>query len=192
MPGDKKRAIEREEIKKGALVLLTGQHFAGYGAVTEDAQPYGYPELRIPAATEQGSYVQFFEQCFEWEEMMYFFYPYFWGRKDQWIENSTASDSDPLFETFLRAGSVRAVLPVRPNYGKALAYYLTFGEPWNGGEAPILDDELYVAIVDEIADAQDASLADAVPYGDPWTYTQPTELVKLQDDSTLPTFEPAG
>lgn len=185
LPPDKKREIEREELKKGALVLLTDQHFADFGALTEPAAPYDYPEIRPEEALAEGRYVQFFEQCFEWEQLAYFCYPYFWGRKDQWVENSTATDSDPVFEAFLQAGAARVVVPVRPRYEKLLAYYLTFGSIWGGGETPIVNDPLYVSVVDEITESQDVSLDDAVPYGESWTYALPTALIKIQDDATL-------
>jgi len=55
----------------------------------------------------------------------------------------------------------------------------------------VLDNPLYVSLVEEIAEAQDVALDDAEPYGDPWTYTLPTTLVKLQADAALPTW-PAG
>jgi hypothetical protein len=188
-PPDKKRQIERTELKKASLVLLTDQHFVDFDATVENAVPHGYPEIDPAEALKEGSYIQFFELSFEWEQMTYIFYPYFWGRKEKWVENSSLTDTDTLFEAFLNAGAARVVVPVRPGYEKALAYYLKFGETWNGGDAPVLDDELFVSIVDEIADSQGVTLENAVEYGDPWTYTLPTELVILQENSALPSWE---
>ena len=137
----------------------------------------------------EAPYIQFLEQCFEWQNMTYLFYPYLWGRKSQWVQNSGQADGDPIFEAFLRAGAARVLVPVRPNYEKTVCYYLRSGEIWNGGGLPVLEDELYVSIADEIAASQDVSLDDAVPYGEPWTYRLPTSLVKLQADATLPSWE---
>ena len=186
---DKKRQIEKDELQKGALILLTNQHFADFDAVVPDSEPYGYPELDVDEAMEEGRYAQFMQQCFEWVNVTYSYYPYIWGRKSEWVTTSSASDSDAQFESFLKAGAARVLVPVRPTYEKSLLYYLTTGEIWNGGEPPVIDDPNYVAIVDEIAEAQDVSLEDAEKYGDPWTYSVPTELVKLQDDAELPSWE---
>jgi hypothetical protein len=186
-----KRGIEARELKRGCLELLTNQYFQDFDATTTKAQPYGYPEFRVPEAMREGPYVQFFEQLCEWEQMTYVFYPYYWGRKDQWVANSTASDPDPTFEAFLQAGSARALAPVRPEYERACVYYLETGEIWNGGETPVLDTELYVSIVDEIAEGQGMSMDNARPYGEPWQYTIPTSLVKLQADTALPCREGA-
>lgn len=183
---DVKRGIEHRELKKGCLELFTDQHFHDFDATVGDAEPYGYPEFKISEAIEEGRYAQFFEQCFEWEQMTYVFYPYFWGRKSHWIENSREADSDPIFESFLAAGAARVLVPVRPGYELAVGYYTATGKIWNGGEAPGIDDELWVSVVDEIAESQDVSLSEARPYGEPWRYTLPTSLVKLQQDATLP------
>lgn len=189
-PPEAKRIIEQTELRKGCLVLLTAQHFHDFDATVTEAEPYGYPEFVVSQAMQEGVYSQFFEQCFEWEQMTYIFYPYFWGRKDEWVANSTESDQDLIFESFLRSGSARVLLPVRPKYEKALCYYLNTGEIWNGGEVPTLDDELYVSIAEEVAEAQDVTPDQARPYGEPWTYTLPTTLVKLQADATLPRVPP--
>ena len=31
-----------------------------------------------------GAVVAFFERAFEWENLMYTYYPYFWGRAQRW------------------------------------------------------------------------------------------------------------
>lgn len=191
IPPSMKRDIAESELRKGCLVLLTNQHFASMDAVAPEASPFGYPELRVAEAMQEGSYMQYFEQCFEWTQVTYTYYPYFWGSKTDWVARSQMSDSDPAFADFLRAGAARVLVPVRPGYEESLMYYLETGTIWNGGEAPLIDDELYVSIVDEMAAARDVSLDSAEPYGEAWSYALPTTLVMLQGDSTLPTFTPA-
>jgi hypothetical protein len=188
IPPEAKRTIELTELKKGCIELFTDQYFYDFDATVDSAEPFGYPEFEVKEALEEGPYVQFFEQCFEWENTTWVYYPYFWGRKDQWVQNSIAADSDAVFESFLRAGAARVQVPVRPGYGKVLLYFLHTGEIWNGGEVPVLDNPLYVSLVEEIAESQDVALDHAEPYGDPWTYALPTTLVKLQADATLPTW----
>jgi hypothetical protein len=118
--------------------------------------------------------------------MSYLFYPYFWGRKEEWAVNSQLSDPDPMFADFLKAGSARVLVPVRRHYEGPIIYYLRSGEIWNGGQMPTIHNELYVSIVDEMMAAADADLASASPMGEPWEIKLPTELVKLQEDATLP------
>jgi hypothetical protein len=40
-----------------------------------------YPEIDITEARSEGKYIQFLEQPFEWDEITYLFYSYFWGEK---------------------------------------------------------------------------------------------------------------
>lgn len=190
LPPEAKRAIEQTELKKGCLELFTNQYFYDFESTRDSVEPFGYPEFGVGEAMREAPYIQFLELCLEWPNMTYIFYPYFWGRKAQWAQNSGQTDGDPVFESFLRAGAARVLVPVRPNYEKTVCYYLQSGEIWNGGDVPVLEDELYVSIADEIAASQDVSLDDAVPYGKPWTYRLPTSLVKLQADATLPRWQP--
>jgi hypothetical protein len=185
---DQNRRIEQDELKRGCITLFTNQHFADFDATRMNVAPYGYPEFDVDDAMGEARYVQFFEQAFEWDKLSYVFYPYFWGRKEDWATNSQLSDTDPLFADFLKAGSARVLVPVRPNYEESIIYYLCTnpGEIWNGGAPPAIDSELYVSIVDEVMAASDADLANATPVGEPWEIKVPTELVKLQDDATLP------
>lgn len=124
---DKKRQIDRDELQKGSLVLLTNQDFSDLNAVVPNAAPYGYPELDMPEAMEEGRYAQFMQQCFEWYNMTFTFYPYIGVRKSEWVETSSITDADHPFEAFLKAGAARVLVPVTPSYEKALFYYLETG-----------------------------------------------------------------
>ena len=53
-----------------------------------------------------------------------------------------------------------------------------------GGGTPVIGDNLYVPIVNEIAEATGLTLTDAVPYGESWSYRVPTSLVLLESDAT--------
>ena len=187
---DANRQIERDELKKACIVLLTDQHFADAGAVRHTGTPFGYPEIRVREAMDEGSYIQFVEQCMEWSQLTFLLYPYFWGRKEDWLARSLQDDVDPLFAAFLKAGAARVLVPVRRLYEPALLYFLETAETWNGGAAPTISKPYYVSIVDELAGAQDVALEEAEPYGEEWEYTLPTTLVMLQEDATLPVFVP--
>ncbi|MBA2611325.1 MAG: hypothetical protein H0U95_05085 [Bacteroidetes bacterium] len=171
------REIEKTEIKKGCIELLTDQKFDAFDAMRTAQPTQNYPEFRNIEAKAEGDYIKFFEQAFEWSQMTYIFYPYFWGRKSQWLVNSLMSDNDPLFTSFLKAGAVRVLVPVRTNFTEAALYYTESGNIWNGAGVPTIGDPLYVSIIDEIKTATGDLVGTNV--GDPWITKLPTNLVKL-------------
>lgn len=178
------RETEKEELKRACITLLTNQHFDLFNAMS---YPSGaYPMINVKEAVAEGSYVQFMENTFEWDQITYQFYPYFWGLKEKWIERLNLQHTDTQFQQFLRAGFARVLVPVRPGYDNPILYYLETGEIWGGGEVPTIDDELYVSILDEVYDNHE--LEEAVPEGAPWEVDIPTNLVMLQEDASLPVF----
>ena len=188
-PGENRR-IEQSELKKTCICLLMGtdmQYWEGlffnflisprdFGAVQADN--YFLPDR--DAATEQGRFIRFFEQAMEWEHMTYFFYPYYWARKETWRDNSVIYEDDPTFADFLKAGSARVVVPVRPGMRKDLTYYLITGNIWGGKDLPAISDNDYLPITEEIK-AQDDAPGNETPVGDPWEASVPTSLIRLRD-----------
>lgn len=182
----KNRKLEENELKKSCLSVFTGQNFDGINAI--QFSPEGYPEVNTAIGPLIGKYVRFFEQAYEWEQMMYLFYPYFWGRKPQWVNLINYEDVDPKFESFLQAGYARVVVPVRPGFEIALQHYLDTGVIWNGQPLPEVGSDMYVSIIQEIKERQDAPLGEE-PYGESWDVRLPTSLVRVKDSSTLPKWE---
>lgn len=204
------RKIERDELKKGALRLLT-DNFAQtrvsgawrfsetFDAMRDNGQ-FVYPEFDTNEAIVEGRMVQFFEQAFEWNNMTYRFYPYSWGRKSEWKNIFPLTDTDPQFTDFLRAGAARVIVPVHPAYTHTVLHYMATSEIWNGGNPPTLYDPLYISIVDELkSDAGgdlDADLPACAPDSeypclvDEWEVKLPTTLVYLQEDAQLPDDTP--
>ena len=150
------REREKVELKKGCLALLTGQNFEAFDSVRRNVAPHGYPEIAFADAEAEGRYVQFFENAFEWVNMLYIFYPYFWGRKEDWVTISQIADTDPLYERFLQAGSARVQVPVRPGFEVGLANFLGLKSFWEGegslvtAEDDHIPEDLYVSILDEL------------------------------------------
>lgn len=185
------RVVEKNELKKACITMMTGQHFSQFGAVTEAK----HPEIDVLKALDEGPIVQFFEQAFEWEQLTYLFYPYFWGRKQQWSAVTNLTDPDSLFQQFLSAGAARVLVPVPIAYVDAVLYLLQnplketqlSKKVWGGGPRPTIGTSLYMSIAEELRDQTD-DLAGAVPEGEPWEFTLPTTLVWLQPDGTLPAF----
>lgn len=175
----------RGEVKKGAIETFTAQHYDLFGAIA--LSPEGYPQPDLPEAAAEGRYIRFFEQAFEWEQMMFLFYPYFWGRKANWTRRLLIQDTDPDLADFLRAGAARVVVSVRPGFEQAVAHFLESGEVWDGGDLPPIASPLYVNIIEEIRERDRAPGAE-VPQGEPWDVRVPTTLVVLRDEASLPSW----
>lgn len=181
------RRIEREELKKLVLMMLTANNNLGRNSILPGAEP----NIDLMKACINGSWIRFFENAFEWNNLMYVLYPYFWGRKARWISALHFTDPDPDFAAFLKAGAARVQVPVRPGFEKAVAYFCQFGLVWEGNDPPLRDDDLYVPIVDEIA-ANLGKLDEGVPYpkdAQPWEVRIPTSLVLLQNLEEIPSIK---
>ncbi len=140
----------------------------------------GWPAIDIDKAKFKARYIQFLEQAFEWQQLAYIFYPYFWADQKKWISLMNHLDyTDKNMSDFLQAGSVRVLLAVQPSYNEAVMHYLATREPWEGGTTPIIGDPLYLPLFEEIHKQQD-DLKGAKPEGEPWEFTVPTSLVWLQ------------
>jgi hypothetical protein len=68
------------------------------------------------AALLFGELVKFAQQAVEWENLLYFPYPYFWGSENQGRDKLLFKHMDPEHERFLRAGYMRVVLTIRPGF----------------------------------------------------------------------------
>jgi len=176
----------RTELKKGAISVFTDQQYDLFDAIGFSSQGFPQPDLIEGAA--EGKYIRFFEQAFEWEQMMFFYYPYFWGRKDRWLTTSLLQDVDPLFADFIKAGAARLVVSVRPGFEQAVAHFLDTGETWDGGDLPPITSPLYVSIIEEIRE-RDKAPSTEIAQGDPWDVRLPTTLVKLRDQASLPAWQ---
>ncbi|MDX6496867.1 MAG: hypothetical protein QOG23_127 [Blastocatellia bacterium] len=191
---DMNREVESEELKKSCIELLTGQRFESFDAIRSQTSLDGNgpsqpqpPEFDFDETIEEGKYIRFFEDAFEWPLMAYIFYPYFWGRKPNWVTVKQLEDPDPLFTKFLQAGAARVLVPVRRNYWSAISDYLTNGQIWQGGDVPGVDDPLYVSIADEMKEAAGHFKNEGVV--EEWVVKVPTNFVMIDDPNnplTLP------
>lgn len=149
------REIERVELKRACIAMATGQRFDTFDAMTRNVTPFGYPEIDFAEAKAEARWVQLFEQGFEWNNITYVFYPYFWGRKDGWLTLVQLRDDDALFTRFLQAGAARVQVPVRPGFETVVLNYLAGVEIWDAdGQFITSDDEddsaLHLSIVEEL------------------------------------------
>jgi hypothetical protein len=177
------RTIERNELKKHVIDMLGSTGVNEYPAdpikdEDQDGAADKPPYIDVAAMAVVRDDIQFFEQAFEWPQMTYVLYPYYWALPVKWRELFSQDDSDSLYEEFLRAGAARVVVPVRPNFETAALLYFATGIPWATGQAPQIGDPLYLSAVDEIRGMQDTT--GGTPVGEPWEIRLPTDLIILQ------------
>jgi hypothetical protein len=182
-PSQRNHALMEDEVKRACISLLTEQHFDLFDAIEPDAS--GLPQLDFAEVRAEGAYVRFFEQAFEWENLSWVPYAYFWGRKSTWPDRIAIEDDDVDFQAFLKAGYLRVQIPVRPGFADALDHFRLHGEVWSGGPLPTISDDLYLPIATEIAEKLGRP-GDEVAVGEPWEVRVATSLVKLRADDQLP------
>ncbi|MBW3520682.1 hypothetical protein [Chryseobacterium sp. NKUCC03_KSP] len=135
-------------------------------------------DIKVDAKLDQyAAFVKFIEQAFEWDIMSYYFYPYYWGNREKWAAMYQFDDNDPTFRAFMQSGMARVIVTVRPGFEEAVRHFLATGQIWNGGEVPVIDDPLFLSIVDEMRSALGKK------QGEPWREKIPTSLTILQADS---------
>lgn len=127
------------ELKRQVITQMTGQTFDSFDAMRENVGEYGYPQQDVDEAWSEGQYIRFVEQAFEWENLQYIFYPYYWSKKKDWPIKSQLEDTDPLFKDFLQAGSCRLNIAVRPGFVAAVNTFLSTGNlPWDSNDGSVI------------------------------------------------------
>jgi hypothetical protein len=111
--------------------LLNEQSFNGRPAMLD--RENNWDRMSLSQAKQYASEIQFFEQAFEWQNMIYVCYPYYRARGNRWNELTSIEAADPTFAQFLRAGSVRVIVPARPGMELAVRNWLAYCEPFLDG-----------------------------------------------------------
>lgn len=144
----------------------------------------GWPK---PAALsgDQAELMAFMEQAFEWNNLQYVLYPYYWAEQTQWKPLNALDHADPRVREFLRCGAARIVVPVPLALTEAVLFFLATRLPWFGGGAPIPGSLDYLPIAEEIRRVR-AEVGDDGLAIDEYRYTLPTSLTILQETGTLP------
>jgi hypothetical protein len=155
------REIERRELKHQFLTMLTCQYFDDFNAMKRNTKPCGFPKVHFKQAEEEGKIIQFFEQAFEWNLMVYIFYSPYYGDNRSYAEKINYKSGDPIFDKFLGAGAARIQVPVRPGYENLIDYYLQFGEVWGQeGVPPIYGDPYWISVAQELKEQQGSYYSD--------------------------------
>ena len=187
-----------EDLKRQVVEFLVGSPFNGRNAieagptlpdpVTNIKLDTG-PEIDVPTAASHAAEIEFLEQAFEWENLTYVLYPYFWTDRSRWPSMATISGVDTDFARFLRAGAARVVIPARPMFAAQVSLYASLGVIWGGGQPPAPNDPDYLSVADEIR-AQERKPLDGTQV-DAWKISVPTTLVWLQNTGEPPVLDGA-
>jgi hypothetical protein len=177
----------RTELKRAAITLLTSQHFDLFGNVAVDS--LGNSEIAsLSKAAALGKYTNFVERAFEWENMTWALYPYYWARKETWPDRMRFRSPDPVMQDFVRAGAARVSLPARVGFALEALYFLERGKVW--GPGPVLDARRLENrdLADEVLEAEKEGGKEEKK-GEPWFTVVPTNLVKLRADDKYPAWK---
>jgi len=194
VPPSKQKQVMLTELKKHAIAIFTDNEITKETYTSNFALDFipdndTPPKIDRIKAKAQGDFIRFFEQAFEWSQMQFALYPYFWSKQDDWEPKFKQDDPNYEYQQFLQAGAARLVLSVRPGYEEAVAHYLEEGEIWNGEEPPQIDDPLYVSIINQIKEQSGVADKEPVPQGEPWEVRIPTNLIKLKEEDDLPKWK---
>ncbi|MEH1166800.1 hypothetical protein V6V47_15590 [Micromonospora sp. CPCC 205539] len=177
------RRVEQLELKRACQSVLFGHEFDQFGGLTFPADDA--PRIDRLETTVEADQIQFGEDLFEWENMVYLFYPYQWAGRERWATLRTRTSSDPVHEAFLQAGAARVTVPVRAGYEHVVGTYLETSQipaltprPWRDGTNP------YPPIEDLIGDALDRP-GEEIAVDEPWEVATPTALIYLQTGAEL-------
>jgi hypothetical protein len=109
-PGSTQATIDR---------LLSNEQLFLTGTLVSSAESPTFTNVtgaQVSEALLFGELVKFMQQAVEWENLLYFPYPYFWGSENQGRAKFLFRHADPEHERFLRAGYMRVVLTIRPGF----------------------------------------------------------------------------
>jgi len=175
-----KQDLMETELKRLCIEMITRPFNVDvskshYEPAVDDKQPL---RIRFSATLDQHAMrVKFLEQAFDWHLMAYIFYPYFYAAEETWLDKvSQENTSNQLFESFLKSGMARMVIPVNQGFEQAVMYYLQTGEVWFGNDF-VLDvkNDLHLSVADELNTANEEFMIEET-----WQTKIPTNLTILQ------------
>ncbi|WP_119419665.1 hypothetical protein [Desertibaculum subflavum] len=179
------REIERNELKRHAIRLITGQSFGATGVEIFDEIRGNFPPAE---ALAKGRYADFFETAIDWRNMTFELHPYYWARRQTWIDRLLLTDTDTEHARFLKCGSATVRVPIDPEFEFEALHFLETGQVWAGGdEAPVVSEQ-NVALLEEIRAHRELHGDDEIAEGNPFSIRLPTTLVGLRPDDELPSW----
>lgn len=150
----------------------------GVATTPPKRDPKFWHNIDIDQAVTDAATIQFMEQAFEWGNMQFVLYPYFWADSSRWQTLSELSHSNPDFERFLQSGSARVVVSARPAFKTAVLHWLVYRKPYLGKPLPLPGNDLFVSLAQEVRDLT-LPPPDGVP-GPSWEARVGTDLLWLE------------
>jgi hypothetical protein len=192
------RKFEREEVMKGVLRWLFGPDF--------EFVPSGLPsdlyaqdetvasQKKWKEVLAHGELIKFLHHAIEWENVLYFLYPYFWSHISRWELKKYLDHPDSMHRVFLKAGSARVVLTIRPGFERDFVSLLETG---SFGALP--NTHPYMTIIEEMenfaktnypgippANPEEAALKEEGVLIGTWYEYTPTSALDIAFGETLP------
>ncbi|MEC4004903.1 hypothetical protein OX283_009570 [Flavobacterium sp. SUN052] len=171
------RQIERNLLKKSIVHYLVDSNYIGQDYLENDNDLTLIKPINNEIFDKNAAVTRFMEQAFEWDNISYIFYPFYWGARNRWKKAYNYQFSDALFTNFMQAGMARVVLTVRPGFEKVVNWYMATGQVWNGGQVPTLGEELFLSIDQEL------KVTEPTPEGLPWKTKLPSDLTVIQSST---------
>ncbi|MBR4647267.1 MAG: hypothetical protein IKO75_09170 [Bacteroidales bacterium] len=186
------RLIEERELKRSCIEMLGRPYSYEMGKCFHNCRKYecenceGETEtVHIPEIVQNAElaryaeYVKFFETAFQWEILSYTFYPYYYNHKCAWYELMQTNCDDPIFEAFLQSGMAKVLVPVRPQFEKAVLWFLQTGEIYTEGDiVPETEEDQNLSLVYELQGQDEVTVEDT------WETRVPSTLTIIQAKST--------
>lgn len=179
------RLIEKRELKRACIEMMSkpycysfGKNFYSINSNCENKAEI--PQINISEGLERyAQFVKFFETAFQWEILTYVFYPYYYNETCDWPELIQIKNDDPIFEAFLQSGMAKLLIPVRPQYEKAVLYYMETGEIYTDGDlVPDFEDDRYASVLKDVTDQNEIKVEGT------WETRVPSTLTIIQAKST--------
>jgi hypothetical protein len=163
--GSKPAVMEPVQLTAGRI--LSNEHdFQSNASTTPFPTFTGVSEKANYDAILFGEWVKFMHQAVEWENILYFLYPYFWGSETIGRDKLLFEHADPEHERFLRAGYARIVLPVRPGFEEEFTQLVENGTLSGHPTSP------YIPIAQEIANFARTNYS-GIPPANPELHARP-------------------
>jgi hypothetical protein len=151
------RRMEREEIMKTTLKWIFGPAFSLtpsdvlslYGGDPDGLdrlEPSGLTPEQWASVLGFGEFIKFIHEAIEWENVLFFVYPYFWDSPRNHALKLFLKHPDDQHQQFLRGGAARVVLTVRPGFEESFTRLFETADP-NGNLDP---NHPYLTIAQEI------------------------------------------
>ncbi len=187
----KNRLIEERELKRICIEMMSKPYCYDLGKSFYECKDYECKtncetiENKVPDIIQNEvleryvEFIKFFETAFHWEILSYIFYPYYYNSKCEWSELLQTKNDDPIFEAFLQSGMAKVLVPVRPQFEKAVMWYLETGEIYTDENlVPETEDDRYLSLLAELQNQ------DEIRVEGTWKIRVPSTLTIIQAKST--------